>query len=247
MTTRVRRGGSLFGWKRRSWLLAAAGLFGALATTALGCAGPTLAPPPTIGSIESYRIGAPDSLSVTILPEPAISQEVVVRPDGMISIDLVGDVAAAGRTAEEIAADIEQRIARYKRDARVTVAVDAAQSTAITVLGEVANQQSFPLLKETRVAEAIGRVGGVSSWGFASSGNVRVIRSEGGETAVYKVDLGAIQKGDLRTNIVLARGDIIYVPSTAWAKVGYVFQAILFPFQPFIGVATSAAGNLVTP
>lgn len=213
---------------------------------ALGCS-TTLAPPPSEGSHATYRVDAPDRLQVTILPDPPMSKTVTVRPDGMISLDLIGDVPAGGRTVEEISADVQKRISRYKRDANVTISLESAESTAVTVIGEVRKPQSFPLRKKTRVAEAIGQVGGVTSWGFASSRNVRVIRSEGGETAVYKVDLGAIKKGDLRTNIMLTRGDIVYVPSTAWAKVGYVIQAILFPFQPFIGVATSAAGNLVTP
>jgi polysaccharide export outer membrane protein len=221
-------------------------LLGLLAVAAAGCS-TTPAPPPKAGSHAAYRVGAPDNLTVTILPDPVIRNEVVVRPDGMISVELIGDVPAGGRTAEEIAADVENRIARYKRDAKVTIAVDAAQSTAITVLGEVRTQRSFPLQKETRVAEAIGEVGGASGWGFANTRNIRVIRSEGGETAVYTVDLSAIQKGDLRTNIVLVRGDIVFVPSTAWAKVGYVIQAVLFPFQPFLGIATAAAGNLVVP
>jgi polysaccharide export outer membrane protein len=216
-----------------------------LAVTAAGCTTP--APPPKSGSYAAYRVGAPDALTVTILPDPVIRNEVVVRPDGMITVDLIGDVPAGGRTTEEIATDVENRIGRYKRDAKVTVAVEGAQSTAITVLGEVRNQRSFPLQKETRVAEAIGVVGGLSGWGFAASSRIRVIRSEGGETAVYKVNLKAIQKGDLRTNILLARGDIIYVPSTTWAKVGYVMQTVLFPFQPFLGIAMSAAGNLVVP
>jgi polysaccharide export outer membrane protein len=217
-----------------------------LAAATAGCR-TTPAPPPKAGSHAVYRVGAPDNLTVTILPDPVIRNEVVVRPDGMISVELIGDVPAGGRTVEEIAADVENRIARYKRDAKVTVAVEEAQSTAITVLGEVRTQQSFPLQKETRVAEAMGQVGGVSGWGFAATSRIRVIRSEGGETAVYEVDLKAIQKGDLRTNIVLMRGDIVYVPSTAWAKVGYVIQAMLFPFQPFLGIATSAAGNLLVP
>jgi polysaccharide export outer membrane protein len=217
-----------------------------LALAASGCQ-TAPAPPPQIGSPGAYRVGAPDRLTVTILPDPVIRSKVVVRPDGMISIELIGDVPAAGRTAEEIAADIENRIARYKRDAKVTVAVEGAQSTAITVLGEVRTQRSFPLQKETRVAEAIGQVGGLNGWGFANSKKIRVIRSEGGETAVYRVNLKAIEAGDLRTNIVLVRGDIVYVPPTLWAKFGYVIQAVLFPFQPLLGIATSAAGNLVTP
>jgi polysaccharide export outer membrane protein len=221
-------------------------LLGLLAVAAAGCS-TTPAPPPTAGSLAVYRVGAPDSLTVTILPDPVIQNQVVVRPDGMITVDLIGDVPAGGRTAEEIAADVENRIARYKRDAKATVAVGGAQSTAITVLGEVRAQRSFPLQKETRVAEAIGQVGGVSGWGFAAAGRIRVIRSEGGETAVYEVDLNAIQKGDLRTNIVLVRGDLVYVPPTAWAKVGYVIQAMLFPFEPILGIARTVGGNLLTP
>jgi polysaccharide export outer membrane protein len=224
----------------------AVALLALLVLAAAGCS-TTPAPPPKGGSYAAYRVGAPDMLAVTIFPDPVIRNQVVVRPDGMISVELIGDVPAGGRTVEEIAADVENRIARYKRDAKATVAVDGAQSTAITVLGEVRTQQSFPLQKETRVAEAIGQVGGVSGWGFASTRNIRVIRSEGGETGVYTVDLSAIQKGDLRTNIVLVRGDIVFVPSTAWAKVGYVIQAVLFPFQPFLGIATSAAGNFLVP
>jgi polysaccharide export outer membrane protein len=217
-----------------------------LALTAAGCRTPTHEPPPKPSSYV-YLVGAPDVLRVTILPDPVIENVVVVRPDGMITVDLIGDVPAGGRNPEEIAADIEQRIARYRRDAKVTVAVDGAQSTAITVLGEVRGQGSFPLLKDTRVAEAIGQVGGVSPWGFAASNRIRVIRSGGRETAVYKVDLNAIQKGDLRTNILLIRGDIIYVPATPWAKLGYVIQTVLFPFQPFLGIAMSAAGSVIVP
>jgi len=194
----------------------AVALLALLVLAAAGCS-TTPAPPPKGGSYAAYRVGAPDMLTVAIFPDPVIRNQVIVRPDGMISVELIGDVPAGGRTPEEIAADVENRIARYKRDAKVTVAVDGAQSTAITILGEVRSQRSFPLQKETRVAEAIGDVGGVSGWGFASSRNIRVIRSEGGETAVYTVDLSAIQGGDLRTNIVLVRGDIVFVPSTPWA------------------------------
>ena len=104
---------------------------------------------------------------------------------------------------------------------------------------------AFPLAKQTRVAEALASVGGLTDWGFASSRNVRLIRTSGRETFVYKIDMAAIEEGDLRTNMVLVAGDIIFVPSTIWAKIGYVFQAILFPFQPILGLATSAAGSYI--
>ena len=130
-----------------------------LCATALGCA-TTPAPPPKREAISAYVVGAPDELHVTILPDPAIERDTTVRPDGMISLDLIGDVPAAGRSVSQIAADVEQRIARFKRGAAVTVSLKAAHSNAITVLGEVRNPQSFPLFKDTRVVEAIGHVGG---------------------------------------------------------------------------------------
>jgi polysaccharide export outer membrane protein len=211
---------------------------------ALGCA-TTPVPPPKREVTSAYIVGAPDELHVSILPDPTIEREVRVRPDGMISIDLIGDVPAAGRTVAQISADVEQRIARFKRGAAVTISLRSSQSTAVTVLGEVRSPQTFPLFKDTRVAEAIGRVGGPVF--TASTGHVRVVRSGGGEAVVYRVNLDAIQAGDQRTNIVLMEGDIVYVPPTIWARIGYVVQAILFPFNPLLGLGTTVAGVAINP
>lgn len=214
-----------------------------LGAAALGCASTNPVPAPGGGTFSSYRVGAPDILEVTILPEPTIERQVVVRPDGMISMDLIGDVPAGGRSIDEIAADIEKRIARFKRDASVTVRLKDAESTAITVFGEVRLPNTFPLVKETRVAEAIGKVGGETI--FARTGRIRVIRSGGGETAVYIVDLNAIRSGDLRTNIVLASGDIVYVPPNVFARIGYAMNLMFLPFQPFLGMANAFLGAAI--
>jgi polysaccharide export outer membrane protein len=189
-------------------------------------------------------VGAPDTLHVTILPDPTIERDVTVRPDGMISLDLIGDVPAAGRTIGQIASDVEQRIARFKRGATVTVLLVAAASNSVSVLGEVRAPGTLPLLKQTRVSEAIARVGGPVFTG--SESNIRVVRSGGGEAVVYRVNLSAIQNGDQRTNIVLAEGDIVYVPPTFWARIGYVVQAILFPFNPLLGLGTTVAGVAIS-
>lgn len=210
-----------------------------LCGAALGCA-TTPVPPPKRELTMAYIVGAPDELHVTILPDPAIERDVKVRPDGMISIDLIGDVPAAGRSVSQIAADVEQRIARFKRGASVTISLRVAASNSITVLGEVRSPQAFPLFKDTRVAEAIGHVGGPIF--TASTTHIRVVRSGGGEAVVYRVNLSAIQNGDQRTNIVLMEGDIVYVPPTFWARIGYVIQAILFPFNPLLGIGGTAAG-----
>lgn len=212
---------------------------------ALGCA-TQLAPPPKADTQGTYHVGAPDRLKVTILPEPAILEEVTVRPDGMITIQLIGDVPAAGRTVEEIAADVEQRMSRFKRGANASVALTNTASTEVIMLGQVGKQSTFPLAKQTRVAEALAKVGGVNGL-FGSKRGIRVIRSRGGETVVYRVNLNAIEKGDLRTNIVLAEGDIVVVPPTILARIGFALNALLFPIQPLIGVAQTVGGNLVTP
>lgn len=208
-----------------------------------GCASYEPIPAPASGSFEAYRVGAPDRLEVTVLPEPPIERNLTVRPDGMISFDLIGDVPAGGRTIDEIAADIERRIARFKRDASVTVRLAEALSTGVTVFGEVKSAQAFPLVKETRVAEAIGVVGGETI--FAKTSEIRVVRSGGGESVVYLVNLNAIRSGDQSTNILLRSGDIVYVEPNIFAKIGYAVNALLLPFGPFLGIAQSFLGAAI--
>jgi polysaccharide export outer membrane protein len=223
----------------------AAMVAGVAAAAGLGCASPTWAPSPVVETPPTYRVGAPDKLTITILPEPTIEAQVQVRPDGIITVPLIGEVRAGGRTILEIAAEIEERITRYKREPHVTVALTAAASTDIVILGEVGRQASFPLVKETRIVEAIGLVGGTTA--FGSDRKIRVIRTVNGVTKVMLVNLHAIRKGDLSTNLMLEPGDFVYVPPTLWARFGYALNTLLFPFQPFMGVAMGVGGNLLTP
>jgi polysaccharide export outer membrane protein len=203
----------------------------------------TPTPEPPI-QYQDYQVGAPDELAITILPEPVIQEVVVVRPDGRVTIQLLGDVEAGGRTTQMIADDIEKRIARYKRGAVVTVALARAQSSAVTVIGEVNGPRSFALVKAMRVAEALGQVEDVT-W-LANEDEIRVVRP-GTPPQVIEVDLAAIRGGDLSTNVQLYGGDIIYVPPTILARIGYAIRAVLFPFQPLLGLAYSAGGNAIVP
>ena len=218
-------------------------LLALMALIPVACSSARVTGPPIAPTIPSYIVGAPDQLQITILPEPEITREVRVRPDGMISMDLVGDVQAAGRTPLEIAQTIQQEIRRFKRDAEVSVALMGSVSRFVTIYGEVGGQGVFPLDSQIRIAEAIGRVGGPQP--FASLNNVKIIRTLGSGAEIIDVRLGDIKKGDLSTNFVLADGDLIIVPPTIWARFGYVMQAILFPFQPALG-ALGQAGQAVT-
>jgi polysaccharide export outer membrane protein len=214
--------------------------FGLLLLGSIGCFSPSLVPPPIAPPIQGYVVGAPDTLFITILPEPEISREVRVRPDGMISIDLIGDVQAAGRTPVEIAQVIQQEIGRYKRDAAVNVAVVNSPSQFVTIYGEVARPGTFELATETRVTEAIGRVGGTLP--FASLNNIRVIRTNGIDTEVMAIHLKDIKQGDLSTNFVIQEGDLVVVPPTWLARVGYVVQMLFFPFQPVVATLGGIGG-----
>jgi polysaccharide export outer membrane protein len=216
----------------------------AIAWLASACASPPPRPEPA-ADLGTYHVGAPDQLVVTILPDPIVTETVIVRPDGRITIQLIGEVMASGRTPDQIAAEIEERIGRYKRGARTTVAVGHAESSAVTVLGEVRNPGRFALTKLTRVTEALGFVGGPTN--FAKTSGIRVIRTAEGRTEIHPVDFAAIRKGDLSTNVTLEGGDIVWVPPTLLARIGYVIQQILFPFQPLIGVAQSATGTIIAP
>ena len=217
---------------------------GLLAT--LACARP-VTPPPQAPPIEGYVVGAPDNLRILVLPDPVIQREVRVRPDGMISIDLIGDVQAAGQTPTQIAEAIREKITRFKRDAAVSVTVLDSPSQFVTIYGEVATPGTFSLTAETRVTEAIGQVGGTRS--FASLNKIRVIRTDGASTKILNVRLKDIQNGDLATNYVVEEGDLIVVPPTGLAKVGYAMQMLLFPLQPLLSGAAqvgAVAGGVNT-
>ncbi|HEU4428310.1 MAG TPA: polysaccharide biosynthesis/export family protein [Myxococcota bacterium] len=217
-----------------------------VALLGVGCASSSqkaaYGPPPSPETLP-YQVGPPDQLSITILPDPVIERQATVRPDGMISIDLVGDVPAAGRTTTDIANDIQQRIARFKRDASVTVSLSSSLSTEVTVLGEI-RASTFPLQRETRLIEAIGIVGGTRQ--MSKLDDVRIIRVDDGAVKVLKADIAAIQRGDLATNYTLRGGDIIYVPPTTGAKIGYWVQEVFFPFQQVLGMGARVGGTVMT-
>lgn len=191
----------------------------------------------------TYRAGPPDQLLVSVLPEPLLERSVIVRPDGMISFDLVGDIPATGRTLDEIGQEIQAKIENYKRGARVTVALAGSLSSSITILGEVKQPSNFPLDRDLRVIEAIGRVAGTTI--FAKRADARVIRTRDGQTTVLPVDIDAIERGDLRTNVWLMRGDVVFVPPTTLARIGYAIAGLTFPLQAIVGSGLAGIATTV--
>ena len=170
--------------------------------------------PPGFG-VGEYRIGVDDGIRVSVWRNPELSITVPVRPDGKISVPLVGDVQAGGNTPEEVAAIIESELSRYVRNPSVSVIVTQLRSheflTRIRVTGAVRAPRSMPYRQGMTVLDAVLEAGGVNE--FAAPGRTKLYRKSDTGTKVKKVDLDDIlQKGKLKTNYDLMPGDIITVP-----------------------------------
>lgn len=168
-----------------------------------------------------YRIGVDDLVQVSVWRNPELSVTVPVRPDGRISVPLIGDVQAGGRTPAEVARSVEERLGAYVRDPKVAIILTELRShefiSRVRVTGAVRTPVSIPYRQGMTVLDAVLQAGGVNE--FAAPDRARLYRrGEDGE-AVRTIDvrLGAIlNKGDVASNIAVAPGDIITVPERAF-------------------------------
>lgn len=164
---------------------------------------------------EPYRIGADDRLQVSVWRNPELSVTVPVRPDGMISVPLVGDVQAGGLTPEQVAKAIRARLAGFIREPSVTVIVTDLRSheylSRVRVTGAVRTPRSMPYRQGMTVLDAVLEAGGVND--FAAPNRTKLYRREKGKAEVLEVELGDIlNKGRLETNASLLPGDVITIP-----------------------------------
>jgi polysaccharide export outer membrane protein len=192
-------------------LIRLAGL--SLALAGLACAAPPSAEefekPPEL-SQQPYVFGAGDVLDVRVWKNPELSAEAAVRPDGQITLPLVGDVVADGLTSEELTKVIREKLSEYITNPDVFVGLKQAGSKRVYVIGEVAHGGPIPLASELRVMDVIAISGGFSP--FADKGDVRIIRREGGQEREYRFDYDAYVSGDAPgTNVVLRPGDTVVV------------------------------------
>lgn len=164
---------------------------------------------PTLNS-ETYVIGADDSLQVTVWKEPTLSGTFPVRPDGKISLVLLGDVPAAGKTATQLSSDIAQRLKKYVQDPLVTVVVLAVNSQKIFVIGEVGHVGSIMLTPGMTPLQALAAAGGPTT--FANEKRVYILRGMPGKQQKIPFNYKKALKGDNSQNVSLQPGDTIVVP-----------------------------------
>lgn len=156
-----------------------------------------------------YVIGPEDSLQITVWKEPTLSGNFPVRPDGMISLVLVGDLPAAGQTPMALANDITTRLRKYIQDPVVTVVVLGVNSQRIFMVGEVGHVGPVMLTPGMTPLQAIVTAGGLSQ--FANSKKIYILRSVGGKQQKMPFNYKAAVKGT-DEGIPLMPGDTIVVP-----------------------------------
>jgi polysaccharide export outer membrane protein len=159
-----------------------------------------------------YRIGPGDQLKVVVWKHDELSTQVAVRPDGAISLPLVGDVPATGRSASEIAADIQTRLHRfYQDDPPVTLQVQDVKSYKIYVVGEVNHPGEFAPSQEVTVLMSLSLAGGLTR--FADADRIVIVRRDArGERRIPFDYSAVVSHGDLQENIALELGDTVIVP-----------------------------------
>lgn len=193
-----------------------------------GCAGQPVSSPEQIqkalaagngAMVDEYVLGPTDVVTVSVWRNQDLSLSVPVRPDGKISVPLVGDVLAAGRTPEQLASSITSSLSEYIREPQVSVVVTSMGSHEFTdrvrVTGAVRQPVSIPHRSGMTVLDIFLNAGGANE--FASLNNVMLYRKVEGDVVAIPIMLGDIlNKGQVETNYTMRPGDILAVPERSF-------------------------------
>jgi polysaccharide export outer membrane protein len=158
-----------------------------------------------------YTIGAGDLLNIVFWREPEMSGDVVVRPDGKITLPLIKEVIASGLTPAQLETELANLAKRYIQEPNATVVVREIRSRQVFITGNVRAPGAYPLSGPTTVLQFIAQAGGLLE--YADAEGVRIMRTAGGTAATLKFNYKDITKGrNLAQNIELRPGDTVIVP-----------------------------------
>lgn len=211
-------------WKRLSVLIVLPVLMGGIATAQnepnSSQAAPDSAPDtpkpiglndPAVGGapvdLATYSIGANDVLYIEVFREKELTRLYPVRPDGIITIPLVGEMKAAGLTPLQLTKQLTEALSEKYKDPIVTVTVSEVRSKKFSVTGEVKRPNTYPLIGKVTVFDAINEAGGFSDV-FANQSDIQVIRGDKRFKFSYK---DYIKGKNTDKNIELENGDVVYV------------------------------------
>jgi polysaccharide export outer membrane protein len=160
---------------------------------------------------QTYLLQPGDILQVSVWREQELQSEVIIRPDGILSFPLSGDVMAAGRGVDEVRADLEARLRKFVPEAVVTVAVKLLAGNRVFIVGKVLKAGDFVMGRPIDVMQAIALAGGATP--FADLGGIRILRRTGGKLVSIPFSYGEVESGrKLEQNILLQGGDTVVVP-----------------------------------
>ncbi|MBH0204335.1 MAG: sugar ABC transporter substrate-binding protein [Nitrospira sp.] len=163
---------------------------------------------------QEYWIGPEDVLDITVWRNADLSKQVLVRPDGRVSLPLIGDITAVGKTAAELAEVISAKLKEFKENPQVSIVVKEVNSYAIYVLGEVARPAKYPLKSKTTILQAITLAGGF----LPTAARNKLVVFRFGENGERDVKIRAsyddiVLRDGAGQNITLKPGDTLVVPS----------------------------------
>jgi len=176
---------------------------------------------------EEYHIGMGDVLDISLWQIPDLSKpEVIVRPDGKISLPLISDVQAAGLTLTELDDEITQRYTAYVRNPQVSVMIRNFGGGKVVVLGEVANPGVYSLSGNMRIVEALALAGDCTK--YAVRNNVLVIRGDihNNPTVISSNILAFLKDAKLSENVLIQPKDVIFVPRSLIGNISAFLQEI---------------------
>lgn len=180
----------------------------------VGCASSQPAAPAAAATPNyDYVIGPGDALNITVWRNPELSMSVPVRPDGKISAPLVDEMAAQGKTSNQVARDIEKALAKYVRDPVVTVIVTnfvGPYSEQVRVVGEAAKPQALPFRNKMSVLDVLIAVGGLTDFADGNAATLVRTTEDNKRYALRLKDL--VKKGDMSANVEMRPGDILIIP-----------------------------------
>ena len=197
-----------------------AGLVGLISITLVACSDREMLPAAELGStgIEAplYRIGPGDNLTLFVWRNPELSTSVVVRPDGRLSVPLINDLQASGRTPSELADDVEKELGVFIQDPFVTVIMSGFVGEfdqQVRVVGEATNPAAIPFRADMTLLDVMISVGGLTE--FADGNSATLVRVVEGQQKEFGLELDRlIRDGDVGANVALLPGDVIIIPES---------------------------------
>ena len=165
-----------------------------------------------VSSKEDYVLGAGDVLEIMVWRNDDLSKVLPVRPDGKISLPLIGEIGVEGKSVAELSAELQEKLARYVADPVVYVSVQQVNSMIVYMIGRVNASGARAINAKTNVLQGLAMASGLTP--FAESDEIRIFRTEDdGSTTIFEFNFEEVSRGrNLEQNIFLKRGDVIVVP-----------------------------------